>query len=117
MPSRGLRRRKLGEVSIGGHHLDLAHLFAESFQVGFDLLNAMLREVARPLFRDFPSLYGRRFERRLSSSLLLLLLLLSVFLSLGFLGSALLNDRSAFVRFIQCHVRIDDNDVLIAPIV
>ena len=119
MPSRGLRRRELGEVGVGGHHLDLAHLLAQAFQVSFDLLNAMLGEVTRPFLGNFPSLHGRRFERRLPSSLMLRLLLLlsAVFLSLGFLGSALLNNRSSLMRFIQRHIRVDDDDVLIAPIV
>ena len=118
MPSRGLRWRQLGEVGVGGHHLDLAHLLAETFQVGFNFLNAVLGEITCPLFGDFPSLNGRRFEQRLSSILLLLLLLMSVvFLSLSFLGSSLLNNRATFVRLIQCHVRINDDDVLIAPVV
>ena len=119
VPSRRLRDGQLREVGVGGHHFDLAHLLAEALQVGFDLLNAMLREVTRPLFSDFSSLHGRRFERRLSSILLLLMLrrMSVVFLSLRFLGSALLNYRATFVRLVQRHVRIDDNDVLITPIV
>ena len=117
MPPWRLRRRKLGEVSVGSHHLDLAHLLAETFQVSLNFLNAVLGEVARPLFGDFPSLNGWRLERRLPSILLRLLLLSVLFLSLRFLGSALLNNCSTFVRFVQRHVRIDDDDVLIAPIV
>ena len=103
MPSWGLRRRELGEVGVGGHHFDLAHLLAQTFQVSFNFLNAMLGEVTRPFLGNFPSLYGRRFERRLSSTLMLLLLLLlsAVFLSLGFLVVERLLDACA-VRSTSC---------------
>ena len=119
MPSWRLHWWQLREVGIGGHHFDLAHLLAEALQVGFDLLNVVLREVTHPLFSDFSSLHGRRLERRLPSILLLLMLrqMSVAFLSLRFLGSALLNYRATFVRLVQHHVRVDDDDVLITPVV